>query len=132
MFFCSPIFAPCLYGAFLIMKKKRYKNVKLTEVFREKPCEICGSHHLTSGHHIKSRGSGGPDITQNLVTLCFKHHEEIHRGLTRFAIKHPLMEEILIQKGWEFCELFKKWRNFGMEKIVDDLLEEERVSGIIH
>ena len=27
-------------------------------------------------HHIKTRGSGGSDAKENLITLCRKHHNE--------------------------------------------------------
>jgi 5-methylcytosine-specific restriction endonuclease McrA len=29
-------------------------------------------------HHIQTRGSGGDDAVENLITLCRKHHSEAH------------------------------------------------------
>ena len=47
-----------------------------------------------SVHHIKTRGSGGHDVPENLITLCQKHHNmaqayqipvaELHAILTKF------------------------------------------------
>lgn len=93
------------------MFQKRIINKKLTTSYRSKPCVICHSKNLVSGHHIKSKGSGGHDLDINLVALCFKHHEEIHRGLNKFVSKYPVMENILIKKGWLFDENYNKWRN---------------------
>jgi hypothetical protein len=38
---------------------------------------ICGlfAHHP---HHIKHKGEGGDDSLGNLVSLCWKHHEQMH------------------------------------------------------
>jgi hypothetical protein len=47
-----------------------------------------------SVHHIKTRGSGGDDVPENLITLCQKHHhlaqgyrinpDDLREILTRF------------------------------------------------
>ena len=29
-----------------------------------------------SVHHIKTRGSGGSDVMENLITMCQKHHDQ--------------------------------------------------------
>jgi 5-methylcytosine-specific restriction endonuclease McrA len=31
-------------------------------------------------HHIKSKGSGGGDTLENMITLCRKHHNMFHNG----------------------------------------------------
>ena len=31
-------------------------------------------------HHIKSRGSGGGDEPENIITLCRRHHNDAHAG----------------------------------------------------
>lgn len=43
-------------------------------------CEWCGGPVNCGPHHIISRGAGGPDIKENLVQLCLKHHREAHNG----------------------------------------------------
>lgn len=51
----------------------------------------CRSHP----HHLKSRGAGGGDTLDNLMPLCFKHHQEIHRiGRSMFAAKYQAA------RGW--------------------------------
>jgi len=61
-------------------------------------------------HHIKTKGSGGLDIDQNLIALCFNHHTEIHgSGLNRFIEKYPQISVILKKKGWKIDEGSNKW-----------------------
>jgi hypothetical protein len=48
---------------------------------RRRPCEVCGSNYLVCGHHIKSRGSGGPDTAENIVSLCVPCHHDVHMAL---------------------------------------------------
>lgn len=65
-------------------KPVRQKDKKALEKVRKKPCCCCGTWQLIHAHHIKSRGSGGPDTLNNLLPLCFRHHTEIHQiGLTK-------------------------------------------------
>lgn len=46
--------------------------------YREKPCVVCGAIDGTVAHHIKTRGAGGNDLRENLITLCALHHKEVH------------------------------------------------------
>lgn len=49
-------------------------------------CLVCGEPvRQSSVHHIKTRGAGGHDVVENLVTLCRPHHDEAHHG--RWAMK---------------------------------------------
>lgn len=41
-------------------------------------CEYCGKPGYTEKHHIKTRGSGGRDMVQNLIRLCVECHEAAH------------------------------------------------------
>ena len=43
-------------------------------------CELCGNKGQTEKHHIKSKGSGGNDTTENLIEVCRKCHKKIHPG----------------------------------------------------
>ncbi len=73
----------------MIPKTIRIKNGALLRTYRGKPCEICGSTETTVGHHIKTVGSGGDDIKENIVALCFIHHREIHdTGVDTFNRKY--------------------------------------------
>ena len=41
-------------------------------------CQRCGSAGPLHVHHIRPRSRGGPDETENLLTLCFRCHSTIH------------------------------------------------------
>lgn len=75
-----------------VPKRKPLKSKKNREKASTKPCVIgfkCSGHVV--GHHIKTRGSGGGDEKSNIMCLCFKHHEEIHRiGHKTFFRKYNL------------------------------------------
>lgn len=73
-------------------------------------CEVCGSRHQVSGHHLISYKSR-PDLDceRNMIALCFKHHREVHDiGLRRFAEKYEL-ELTLIKRGFELNHITNKW-----------------------
>ena len=66
------------------------------------PCAACGSISGTVAHHIKTVGSGGDDVDDNLLCLCPKHHNEIHmKGTRMFAAKYLSVAAKLRSKGWE-------------------------------
>ena len=43
-------------------------------------CQRCGSAGPLHVHHIRRRSQGGPDAAENLLTLCWRCHDEIHRA----------------------------------------------------
>lgn len=63
-------------------KKSRFKNVNATAEARRRD-GVCvygllvrdGCSFGLDGHHIKTRGSGGDDVPENIITLCRKHHD---------------------------------------------------------
>lgn len=92
------------------MKKKRIVNKDLLKSYREKSCEICGTYRNTVAHHIKSVGSGGNDVTHNLIPLCIEHHVEIHKiGINKTIHKYPHLKYFLQENGWEKCEITNRW-----------------------
>lgn len=56
-------------------KKKKGKAPK-----KKRYCEYCGKYGDTHHHHIRSRGAGGGDTPENLITLCFVCHTKAHDG----------------------------------------------------
>lgn len=60
----------------MIPKPKRIKDDKLLKRINDNGhCEIPGCcHYDTQPHHIKTKGSGGDDVSKNIVRLCFNHH----------------------------------------------------------
>jgi hypothetical protein len=72
-------------------------------------CVVCGSWEFDR-HHVKSKGSGGPDEDWNLVNLCREHHGEIHTiGRNRFTMKYQRFKRALELKGWVFDSLLLRW-----------------------
>ena len=43
-------------------------------------CQICGSKKNVEGHHILNYQYGGAANIDNIVTLCRKCHNQVHRG----------------------------------------------------
>jgi 5-methylcytosine-specific restriction endonuclease McrA len=44
-------------------------------------CQLCGASKDLQVHHLKSRGNLGDDTMRNLITLCAKCHEALHRTI---------------------------------------------------
>lgn len=42
-------------------------------------CQRCGTSNDLHVHHVKSRSSFGDDTLENLIALCAKCHETLHR-----------------------------------------------------
>jgi hypothetical protein len=47
-------------------------------------CAVCGSIEDLQNHHWKPRSMGGGDEETNFLTLCWKHHCEIHGNLQSY------------------------------------------------
>ena len=60
-----------------VPKNKRIVNKKLLRN-KKKICEICGKYGQTEKHHIKTKGSGGDDVEENLIEVCRICHRKIH------------------------------------------------------
>jgi 5-methylcytosine-specific restriction endonuclease McrA len=41
-------------------------------------CQVCGSMSNLEVHHIRFRSHSGPDLEQNLLTLCASCHKLYH------------------------------------------------------
>ena len=69
------------YSNFAFPKNPRIKDKKLINN-KKHNCEYCGKKNCyTNTHHIKSKGSGGDDIEDNLIELCSNCHRRAHDGL---------------------------------------------------
>lgn len=66
----------------MIEKHKRIVDKTLINKIRKIGyCEYCGnSSAALAVHHIKSKGSGGDDVSDNLVCLCWICHRLAHDG----------------------------------------------------
>lgn len=64
-------------------KNRPSEHVKAQRAGREKDgnaCQICGSRNHVEGHHIIDYQYGGAASIDNIITLCHKHHKEVHKG----------------------------------------------------
>lgn len=63
-------------------KEKRIENKK---VLKDKKCmcEFCGRRGYTEKHHVKTKGSGGDDVAENLIELCRRCHRLVHDGVIK-------------------------------------------------
>ncbi len=43
-------------------------------------CQICGSSDHVEGHHIIDHQFNGAALADNIITLCHKHHSDVHKG----------------------------------------------------
>lgn len=74
----------------------------------QRSCIVCRKN--AERHHVKTRGSGGSDEEENLLSLCRGCHIEVHNiGLTTFVRKYHL-ERNMIGRGFYLCEITNKWR----------------------
>lgn len=68
--------------------QKRVQDTTAIESVRTKYCEYrdpetgirCNNPVFGQPHHIKSRGAGGDDIRENLISLCGECHQKAHSG----------------------------------------------------
>lgn len=94
-------------------KQKRFESEKYLEFVRSLPCCMkifhfkCGnvsSRKKSDPHHVKSKKSGGSDLT--CIPMCRAHHSEIHsQGIISFQAKHKIdLRDIQIDCLQKFIE----------------------------
>ena len=103
--------------------KNRFVDKKLIKELQRKPCEVCGTIDNCEPHHVKSVATGGPDIKENLMPICFKHHSpksilSVHyKGLMTFARDNSSIKIWLELNGWE-QNFDGKWFNNKVNDII--------------
>ncbi len=91
------------------MKPKRLQNKALLKQVRSRKCLICGKN--SDACHLKTRGSGGDDVPENLLSLCREHHQEQGSwGFPRFCRTYPVVMFELDELGWKLETLFGRER----------------------
>lgn len=65
----------------MLTKPHRLRDPKAIQAARREYCELCGRYGVIHVHHIRSKGAGGNDEADNLVSLCPICHDKVHRGL---------------------------------------------------
>lgn len=85
-----------------MIKNKRIVNRSFLDTFHNMNCLACNRRGCDPAH-IKSRGSGGDDVYENVMPLCRIHHTEQGAiGWFRMADKHFKVALDLQAKGWTF------------------------------
>jgi 5-methylcytosine-specific restriction endonuclease McrA len=51
-------------------------------------CQFCGARDQLQVHHLQSRAQLGADVEENLITLCNRCHENVHRSSCAFGKHH--------------------------------------------
>ena len=64
-------------------------------------CAVCGKTTDLQYHHFTPRIDGGGDDETNILTLCYKHHCEIHGKPYRNKIHHAELTRKGLQKAKE-------------------------------
>jgi len=102
------------------VKKKRIKNRELLDKYHIMRCVACGVFGCDPAH-IKSRGSGGDDLPENLFPLCRIHHTEQGQiGIATFTMKYDTVETYLENLGWTVVYIF------GTYKLVQKPTKEKK------
>lgn len=87
------------------MKSRGFQLLKKVRSNGNK-CVACGKN-ADDLDHIKTKGSGGKDDESNLWFVCRNCHIIKHaKGLKTFIKKHPHLEQILRDKGYELVNVF--------------------------
>lgn len=64
-------------------KKRSAAHTRAQKEGRERDgniCQICGSTDHVEGHHIIDYIFSGAANTDNIISLCHKHHNDVHNG----------------------------------------------------
>ena len=91
----------------MFLKVKRLVNKKAVEAERKDRCEACPSTWGLQVHHVISRGSGGPDMAENLICLCASCHTKAHAGN---ILRGELFKIVGRRLGISADECYKKIR----------------------
>lgn len=69
--------------------ERQLDNYRIPLTTRE-PCAIHSKHipetHLNERHHVWPLGEGGPNIEDNLITLCATGHNNVHELLKLYKL----------------------------------------------
>jgi hypothetical protein len=83
------------------------------------PCLCCDTNYQRCYHHEYTR-KAYPEFKHekwNLISVCLKHHNEIHnKGLDHAARKYSNLIRWLLKNGWYQDEFDGKWKNKSADK----------------
>jgi hypothetical protein len=71
-----------------VEKPKTVRSSENVAMIRSMPCSVCARFPVEV-HHWTTKGAGGGDGLENLVSLCTQHHREFHdKGAKTFWRKY--------------------------------------------
>ena len=99
-------------------KKKADKEV--TKYYTGLPCKVCGSEHMTCGHHIVHRSVAYfRHHPHNIIPLCPKHHK-FSNDLAPHS-NNPLAVEAFLdwlnENCWSGYQCLKEYKQHLGEKV---------------
>lgn len=87
-----------------VHRERKYGGRRLPGNCRDKvrrrdqsTCRWCGSQDTLQIHHVRYRSEGGPDVPENLITLCFADHKKTHSNKKKY-------QPVLLLWLWMFYE----------------------------
>ena len=84
-------------------------------------CVICGkSDSSLTVHHITTKGAGGKDQLDNLITLCFDCHRMLHDGKKingKFYSGKHLLYYILITRPGRFIKFITEYKRRYIDEV---------------
>lgn len=102
-------------------KIQRVVNKRAIREVQKDPCVGCGREGPSEAHHIKTKGSGGPDKLWNLLPFCHACHMKWHTEGPIKAMEGALALKVkLLSLGWE-------WRSGKLtnpKTLIDDSFDE--------
>jgi 5-methylcytosine-specific restriction endonuclease McrA len=66
-----------------------WEKIRAAVLHRDGKCMNCGVTLGLAPHHIKSRGSGGTDEMENIITLCMVCHNAAQEGWLAVGHRGP-------------------------------------------
>ncbi len=80
---------PDLNGKAYQESNRLHPNLRLACLIRDDfQCKVCNKKNIKlEAHHIVERNKGGKDTIKNLVTLCDKCHDKLHKGKVTLALE---------------------------------------------
>lgn len=81
---------------FKIPKRERWTSEKFTRWVKSQPCACCGNPS-DDPHHIIGHGQGGMGTKAHdffTIPLCRKHHDDLHRDMSRWEEEYGSQIEV--------------------------------------
>ena len=89
--------------------------------FHGKECLICETDIGTHGSHVKSKGSMGACIPENVYCSCYIHHREFEfLGINGMAKKYKVFNAWLEFNKWQINDN-GTWFNKKVEQLISNI-----------